>query len=96
MIFYAIQHTTTGNLLPPGGKGQGGHTRQEATSARPPRLFIKEQYAQRALSCYVKGRWKEFVTNDRNGECDVYTDVIPRTERKKDEFKIVKVELRVS
>lgn len=94
MIYYAIEHITTGNLLPPGGKSLRGHTHQEATSSRPPRLFKDKKIANRAMKAYVQGKWKNSYNTNYDGESD-YSGPEPdwRTKRSPEEYKVVKIQL---
>ena len=96
MTYYAIQHITTGNYLPSGGKGKGGNTKQEAVplNVRPPRLFLKFNAAKQALRCYLLGIWYESRSTDYEGEYCVDTGVKSYTSRKTEEFVIVKLNLR--
>lgn len=95
--YYAIKHKPTGFMLPAGGKGLKGHTHQEPSEIRPPRLFVSFVYAKRALSAYVDGKWYDVSTGpDHNGEYD-YTGPEPKknTKRNSEDFEIVNVELMV-
>lgn len=60
MTFFAIQQISTGLFLPAGGKGLRGHTAQRPTADRPPRLFMKEHVARRAMDAWCCGRWYEW------------------------------------
>lgn len=73
ITFYVIRQKATGFLLPAGGKGLGGHTKQEPSGVLPPRLFEKEKFAKAALKCWLAGRWFDSYSKDWEtgySECD--------------------------
>ena len=94
--FYAIRHIPSGFLLPAGGKGRRGHTKQDPSATRPPRLFTEMAFAARALKCYVQGKWKDRATQGYDGEWDYGgPEPMKGTERQAKDFDVVEVWLRI-
>jgi hypothetical protein len=94
--FFVIRQSSTGLLLPPGGKGFGGHTKQEPSADRPPRMFISEKVAKSAMKAYIRGRWKETYSTSWEGEPD-YDGPEPKkgTERDPKDFEVRMVTLEI-
>ena len=94
MTFYVIRHKPTMMFLPAGGKGLRGHTHQEPTDKRPPRLFTTSRDAKKALTFYCDGKWKELsYQSGSDGEWDYDLSPIPNSKRNKDDYEIVEVTL---
>lgn len=98
MKFCAIRHIPTGYLVPAGGKGLGGHTKQSPSPTRPPRLSETRASAKRALSAYLKGEWKDFYRSTGEWGEPEWDGTGPArgTERKAADFDTVLVELKVA
>ena len=97
MKLWAIKQISTGLFLPAGGKGLGGHTKQEPCSDRAPRIFTLERVAASAMRAYVAGQWREWNgINSYSGEWE-YDGPEPArgTQRDKDDFTVVPITLKV-
>ncbi len=94
--FYAIRHIPSGFLIPAGGKGRRGHTHQEPSATQPPRLFKDFHRANRALECYVQGKWIETTIYSYEGEPDASGPEPKRsTARIPKDFDLIEVWLNV-
>lgn len=54
-LFYIIRHKPSGGCLPEVNGTRGGYTHTEPTTFLPPRLFLEEGHAKRALTWWLKG-----------------------------------------
>ncbi len=94
--FYAIRQKSTQFFLPAGGKGMRGHTHQEPSATRPPRLFVDSKSAARALLCYLQGKWVESTYYDYEGTPDSSgPEPKKHTTRDHNDFELVKLQLTV-
>lgn len=96
--FYVIQHVPTGWFLPAGGKGLGGHTKQQPSDTRPPRLFATETAVRAAYVAYVAGEWRETFSTDFDSGHRESDGPSPKrgTQRKAADYKIRRLVLRWS
>ena len=97
MKFYAIRHIPSGDFVPAGGKGAGGHTKQPPSPTRPPRLFETLGAARKALTAYLKGQWEEVVGVSQTPDADIeiYAEPQKGTARNPSDWEIVPIELKI-
>ncbi len=94
--FYAIRQKSTQFFVPVGGKGKCGHTHQEPSATRPPRLFTDPSLAARALKCYIRGKWVESIYYDYEGTPhSAGPEPKKHTARDPNDFELVKLQLTV-
>lgn len=96
LVFYAIQNIPTLMFVPAGGKQLGGHTKQEPTFERPPRIFLNLLTARAALRAYLSGKWYEHHSVNYFGEYDSDGPEPKKgTQRDKNDFRIVTLQCKV-
>lgn len=92
-MIYAIRHLTTGSWLGPfPGRAGGTHV----IPGPIPRLFSREQYAQSALSHWLRGkatrRWIAQDVFEDGCEEVIYS---PQADRQPEDWEVVPVEIIV-
>ena len=89
---YAVRQKSTGLFIPrlKTGRRRGG-SHLEPTDKREPRIFHNKQAAKAFLGNWLRG---VAITRTSDYDGDVFTEVLRRPHRKREDMEIVRLECR--